>query len=224
MRRGAVRSCSSSSLLGERLEPRLLLGRTAAAPAAGRRRPRAAESSAGTVHARPQPVTTRTAPAARRARARAPRRDRRRCASATPIRRPGRASGLPNSRTCTSSADARAPRRRPRSAARRRSAIGEDHRARAGRDQRDLAGRDRQAEDRAHVQRELAQRLRRHRHHAGVVRPRRDLAEEHLVAAHEQLDAEDPGAAERVGDRRRRRDRGSRARRPLIGCGCQLSR
>ena len=49
------------------------------------------------------------------------------------------------------------------------------------------------------MQLELVLPLRRHRHHAGVVRARADLAEPDLVALDEQLDAEQALAAEVVG-------------------------
>ena len=49
---------------------------------------------------------------------------------------------------------------------------------------------------RAGVQFEFVLVLGDHRHHAGVVRTRADLAEQDLVTAHEQLDAEQPAAAE----------------------------
>jgi hypothetical protein len=72
-----------------------------------------------------------------------------------------------------------------------------------GREQRHLAVRDREAQDRADVQRELAEHLRGHRHHAGVVRAGGDLAEEDVVALDEELDAEDACAPERIGDPQR---------------------
>ncbi len=72
--------------------------------------------------------------------------------------------------------------------------IGQDHGGGSGRAEDDLS--DRQAEDRAHVQLELALILRDHGDHAGVVRARADLAEDDVVADDEQLDAEQAGAAE----------------------------
>ena len=47
---------------------------------------------------------------------------------------------------------------------------------------------------------ELGEVLGDHRDHAGVVRSRRDLAEENLVPGDEELDPEDPASAEGVGD------------------------
>ena len=56
----------------------------------------------------------------------------------------------------------------------------------------------RQPEDGPRVQRELAEHLRSERDEARVVWSGRDLGEEHLVPAHEQLDSEHPPAAQRV--------------------------
>ena len=56
------------------------------------------------------------------------------------------------------------------------------------------------------MQVELREVLRHQRDHASVVRSRAQLAEDHLAAAHEELDAEDPGAlgaGNAVGDRLR---------------------
>ena len=64
-------------------------------------------------------------------------------------------------------------------------------------------GGDRQAEDRAHVQRELGQILGDQRDEAGVMRTRRYLAEIHGVASNEQLHAEQSAAAEVRGNRGR---------------------
>ena len=54
--------------------------------------------------------------------------------------------------------------------------------------------RDRQPEDRTQMQIELREILRTERDHARVVGARRELAEDHLVALHEELDAEDARA------------------------------
>ena len=110
-------------------------------------------------------------------------------------RAPRPCGGRAGRRACRRAARRRSgrPPARPRRPRRGASpcAVAEAHGRRARRQQRHLAGRDRQAEDRARVQRELAPHLGRHRDHAGVVRARADLAEQDLVAAHEQLDAED---------------------------------
>ncbi len=58
--------------------------------------------------------------------------------------------------------------------------------------------RNRQAEYGARVKREFRHVLRYHRHHSRVVRTRRDLAEQHLVARHEQLHAEYAVTAQRI--------------------------
>ena len=47
---------------------------------------------------------------------------------------------------------------------------------------------------------------------------------QHLVALHEQLDAEHAAAAEVVGDRLRDLAANVRSAVAVIGCGCQLSR
>src|SRR3569833_80405 len=60
--------------------------------------------------------------------------------------------------------------------------------------------RHRQTQYRARMQLEFIEVLARHGHHAGVVRPRAHLAEPHLIALHEQFDAEDAATAERRGD------------------------
>ena len=60
--------------------------------------------------------------------------------------------------------------------------------------------RDRQAEDRAGMKVELGQVLGQERDEAGVVRTRRKLGKDHLVPGDEELDAEDPVAAEIVDD------------------------
>ena len=60
--------------------------------------------------------------------------------------------------------------------------------------------RDRQAEDGAHMQCELGQVLRDERDKSGVVRSRRDLAENDVVAFDKKLDAEEATPSERFGD------------------------
>ena len=66
---------------------------------------------------------------------------------------------------------------------------------RRGRRARQLDRRDRQPEDRPEVQFKLIGKLRDQGHHAGVVGARRELGEDRLVAADEELDAEDAVAA-----------------------------
>ena len=116
-------------------------------------------------------------------------------ASVTPMRRLPCTSGLPNRRSCVSGSASACSTAWKHDVA--RLAL-EQHRAGGGRP--GLADhRHRQPEDRAGVQRELRQVLRHQRHEAGVVRPWRDLAEPDVVAADEQLHAEQAGAAEVVG-------------------------
>ena len=83
--------------------------------------------------------------------------------------------------------------------------------------------RDRQAENGAGVKIELVQILREQRDHAGVVRPRRKLREDHIVAGHEKFDPEDSAAAEVV-DHLRAIDCACARARGDIAAGCQLSR
>ena len=58
----------------------------------------------------------------------------------------------------------------------------------------------RQSQYGAYVKRELRQILRDHRHHARVVRTRRDLAENNPIAPDEQFHAEQSPATERLGN------------------------
>ena len=104
-------------------------------------------------------------------------------------------AGLPKSLSCVSgSASARSTEWNRTSLDSPSSRIG------AGSGGTELADRwNRKTEDCAHVQCELGEVLRNERDEAGVVRPWRNLAEPHLVAAHEEFHAEDPGAAERAG-------------------------
>ena len=220
VRRGAVRSASSSSCSASASSRACSSGLTAGGSGqAGRRR-----GGAGSL---PESVTRvgqpprRARPRRRRAPGRGPPRDR-------PRRRARRPSAGRDARpACRRAAPAHrarrpAPRPTPSTSGASPAGLGEDHGAGAGRAERDLARGNGQAEDRAHVQGELAQGLRRHRHHAGVVRARGHLAEQHLVAADEQLDAEDPGPAEPVrhGGRDRlralARDRAHRLRLPAL--------
>ena len=61
-------------------------------------------------------------------------------------------------------------------------------------------GGDRETEQRTGMKSKLAQILGDHGHHTGIVGTRRHFAEYHLIALHEQLDAEYSISAESIGD------------------------
>ena len=138
-------------------------------------------------------------------------------ASATPMRRRANDSGLPNRRMSVSGTCKRFGHAFEGNAFRIELAV--DHRRRTRRAQRRV---DRQAQHRFGVQLEFALHLRRHRHHAGIVRTRAHFREPHHVALDEQLDAEHAVAAQVAGDLFRDLARALSAS-GAIGCGCQDS-